>query len=141
MNGSDTDRTGLRILVVDDDAAQRQMLGAVLSAARHRVTAVGNAAAARAAVVDGCDIALVDVSLDGDDGLALAAALAGLSPGLGVIASTGHSRPARLPAGVDAWLEKPYSIGELMTTVAAVASRLQRLAVDDQDRTGRIDRP
>lgn len=131
----------IRVLVVDDDEAQRHMLAAVLRAARHEVATAATIPAAAEALAAGFDVALVDLTLGGEDGLAFATVLARRHPGVVVVASTGHSRPARLPAGIHAWLEKPYPVAELVATIAALTSRLQRLAVDDEDRAGRVDAP
>lgn len=118
--------SGVRVLVVDDERAVREMLTDVLREWACQVTAVADGAAARAAVAAGTvDVALVDQNLPDGPGAELAAHLRGQDPALGMVVMTGVDRAGTL-AGlvggpVDATALKPMDLDELRRLVAAAA--------------------
>ena len=108
---------GLRLLLLEDDEALRQMLVWELSELGYRVHPTGSCGEARAAI-DACnfDLALMDVGLPDGDGAELAVELIGANPGLRIVLCSG--RPGalargRVPSEVIACLNKPVSVGRL----------------------------
>lgn len=116
------------MLVVDDDADQREMLTAVLEHVGAVVTTATSVAEALGQVErEPPDVVISDVGLPGEDGFTLASRLRdGPSGGkdVPVIALTGYDAPqdhARaLEMGFRAHLTKPVSLDELLATLAAV---------------------
>ena len=118
------------VLVVDDDAHVRRIARRVLAHAGFEVidASSGEEAVARLAeAVARVGVAVLDVTMPGMDGVACAAALRRLRPGLPVLYSSGFSADAALVAPGDrttAYLPKPYRQRDLVDRVAAL------LAVD-----------
>ena len=111
-----------RILVVDDDAAICFALGEYLRTAGHKVVAVATARAARARLAEErFDLALVDIQLPGEDGLALLAEIHPRYPALPVVIITAHGGLERavtaMQAGAFDYVTKPLDLdrmGELL---------------------------
>lgn len=105
------------MLIVEDDADSREMLGELVSAFGHRAVAAANAAEAIAQVRDQRpDLALIDIGLPEVDGCELARLLRRVmveTPGLHtrLVALTGYSDGAMREnagaAGFDAYVVKP----------------------------------
>jgi CheY-like chemotaxis protein len=118
---------GRRVLVVENDAAAREALTALLERRGHRVTAaesgvegVEKAAALRP------DVAIVDLGLPDLDGLEVARRLrAGSSASATLVAVTGRTVDsdveAALAAGFDAHLPKPLDLERLYELIDAAA--------------------
>ncbi len=116
----------LRILVVDDEAAVREMLAEVLAAAGHQTTVVAGAEAALASTPAGrYDAALIDLGLPGPGGAALAARLRAADAALGTVVITGWGRERELadldPAHVDLTATKPLDLVRLQQLLAEAA--------------------
>ena len=115
--GSPALERSLSLLLLEDDAALRQMLEWELSDLGYRVYPVGCCEEARVALASGVfDLALMDVGLPDGDGAELAAELIRTSPELKVVLCSG--RPGNLARGrvrseVIACLTKPISVGRL----------------------------
>lgn len=116
--------TTTRVLIVDDNDLQRDVLADILASEGYAVqvaaTGAEALAAARAAPPD---VVLLDLMLPDIDGASLLAELRA-EPALAmvhVVITTGvrASSMRRLP-GVDAVLFKPFDLRELVTTVASV---------------------
>jgi DNA-binding response OmpR family regulator len=120
---------GPHIVVVDDDAAVRQLVHEYLGQHDFRVTAVeGGAellASLRAGVVD---LVLLDLRLQGEDGMQLLRHLRGESH-IPVIILTGRAEEADrvmgLELGADDYLTKPFSPRELLARIRTVLRRMQ----------------
>ena len=123
---------GVRILAVEDQPDLREMLILLLEQQGAEVTGCESAQQAYAAIVSGevFDAALFDISMPGEDGLALVQRLrrweSQEAPGhLPVIALTAHVSPEMRrqceAAGFDHYLPKPLSPGALVTTIRRVA--------------------
>lgn len=119
---------GMRILAVEDQFDLREMLTLLLELHGAQVTGCETAQQAFAAVVSGeqFDAAVFDISMPGEDGLALVSRLreweSHASPGhLPVIALTAHVSQGMqrqcVAAGFDHFLAKPVVLGTLLQTI------------------------
>ena len=128
-----------RILIVDDDAAIREMVGMALSRAGHEVLQAENTLEARRIIAaKKPDLILLDWMLPGQSGYEFARQLHDdkVSPGLPVIMLTARDQEvdkiAALEAGADDYVSKPFSISELMARIKAVLRRTAPLAGEAQ---------
>jgi two-component system OmpR family response regulator len=117
----------IRVLVVDDNDLQRDVLADVLGSEGYdvRVAASGSEAMA-AARASAPDIVVLDLMLPDTDGATVLASLRA-EPSLSamrVVITTGvrSSSVRRLP-GVDAALFKPFDLREFLSTVEALRPR------------------
>jgi len=106
------------ILVVDDDAAHRQMLETVLTAEGYHVSHAGDGQAAVDAVSQQFyDLVLLDIRMSRMDGIAALKQIKGLSPGIAIIIMTGYASVNTavdaLKSGAYDYLTKPVDIEEL----------------------------
>ena len=113
-----------RVLVVDDDAAVREAVGAMLALAGHTVSTADSADIAWRFLTgpSGFDVLVTDVAMPGETGQALATRAAQRQPDLRVVVITGFAR------GLDGWpqvqdgtwtcLAKPFRAVELLDAVA-----------------------
>lgn len=141
MNGQcrSQERTlaGVHVLVVDNDADEREMLAFVFNMHGARVTAVGSAAEALAAARNGRpDVLVSDVLLPERDGYSLVRELRTWPPPEGgripAVAVTGccqeGDRTEAIDAGFQVHLGKPVPLETLLEVVAKLA-RVSRAAV------------
>ena len=118
------------VLVVDDDRRLRELLRGYLSQNGFLVTTAADAAEARArlAVIE-FDLAVMDVMMPGEDGLALTRALRGgtVQRGLPVLLLTARGGPDDridgLEAGADDYLGKPFEPRELVLRIQSILRR------------------
>ncbi len=119
-----------RVYLVDDDAAVRESLEALLAAAGFDPVAFGSAAD----FLDGFDPSdagciLLDVRMPGMDGLALLEALGPVRQGVPVVMMTAHAdvpMAARaMRAGAADFVEKPFRQDALLDSIAAAIARPQ----------------
>jgi len=118
----------MRILVVEDDAATRDLLQRSLEDAGHEVTVVERCEDGLRWGLDGpCELAIVDVMLPDGSGLDLCRALhaGGLRAPILFLTARGEveDRIAGLDAGGDDYLRKPFAIAELRARIRALARR------------------
>ncbi|HEY6961535.1 MAG TPA: response regulator transcription factor [Gaiellaceae bacterium] len=116
------------ILVVDDDAPIRRMLDRVLSADGYRVETAPDGGAALAAVERSTpDLVVLDVAMDGVDGLAVCRRLRQRGLALPILLLTARDsvrdRVSGLDAGADDYLVKPFATDELLARVRALLRR------------------
>jgi two-component system response regulator GlrR len=122
------------ILVVDDDAALRELITLRLEANGFRVEAVdsGEAALAQLALARP-DAVLTDMQMPGMDGMALFRAIHARDPALPVIVLTAHGTipdaVAATQQGLFGYLTKPYDA----PTLVALLKRATRLASGSPD--------
>ncbi|MGE4047841.1 MAG: response regulator, partial [Acetobacteraceae bacterium] len=120
-------RSDVRVLVVDDVAANRRLAEVLLRQAGVTVEAVADGPSALAALDRAPlpDVILLDVYMPGMDGLTVARAIrarpdpARRIPLIAVTAdaSTGQIRASR-EAGMDLYLAKPFDVRDLLATIA-----------------------
>jgi len=110
----------VKVLVVDDAAANRLVLSALLKRIGHVAVTAGNAAEARQVFASETPSAvLTDLHLgDGEDGVSLAASLRRMPDGAAVriaLMSADAFLPAVADGVVDAVLEKPVLLEDLVS--------------------------
>jgi PAS domain S-box-containing protein len=126
------DLVGLRVLVVDDEADTREMVGAILKSQGAEVEAAGSAEEAVAALLKTRPHILVsDVEMPGQDGYDLIRKVRRLAPEEGgrtpAAALTAYARPEdrmrALMAGFQIHVPKPVQPAELVAVVASLSGR------------------
>ncbi|HEX5483918.1 MAG TPA: response regulator [Terriglobia bacterium] len=116
-----------KVLVVDDDKESRDLLFEVLATNGYSVSAAENAGAARALLDqdDGYRIVIADLRMPDGSGLELLKDLRGRNSKQEIILMSsfisGAERELALDLGVDALLEKPFQLSELLEIVAGLA--------------------
>jgi two-component system phosphate regulon response regulator OmpR len=128
---------------VDDEADVRDTLREYLSLQGFRVTALDGGAALRSLVeaAEGFDLAILDITMPGEDGLSLARFLRERTDvGIIMVTASGETidRIVGLEMGADDYVPKPVDLRELLARVKAVlrrtATRGQDADPDDGDR-------
>jgi CheY-like chemotaxis protein len=122
---------GVRVLVVDNEADARGLIGAILGNCGAEVIAVDSAAEAITEIQrHRPDVLVSDIAMPGEDGYSLirkVRRLGGSDPPLPAAALTAFAtttdRAQALMAGYQAHLAKPVEPSELTTVVAALAGR------------------
>jgi len=116
-----------RILLVDDDAALRELVADYLGASGFQVEGVGDGAAFRARMAErGADLVVLDLMLPGEDGLSLLKWLRSKGgPPVIIVSARGEEvdRVVGLELGADDYLAKPFGPRELLARVRAVLRR------------------
>jgi len=133
--------TSDHVLVVDDDAEIRGLLGEYLQKNGYRVTAVGDGEGMRAALEAGrVDIVVLDLMLPGDDGLTLCRNLRARSE-VPVVMLTARGeetdRIVGLEMGADDYLAKPFNPRELLARIKSVLRRTRSLPENLQPEAAR----
>lgn len=131
------------LLVVEDEAAIRELLAVSLGAAGYRVVGVADAEAAQAALQQELPaLMLLDWMLPGKSGLAFAKALraSARTRDLPIIMVTARSDEADRVAGLEAWVDdyvtKPFSPRELRARIQSVLRRRLPEAAQEPLRAG-----
>lgn len=117
------------VYLVDDDEDLREELVSGLSRLGLNVHGFDSAPSLyRAYAARPSDIVILDIGLDGEDGLSIAAHLRA-SQSVGIIMATARNslddKVDSLRKGADAYLVKPIDIRELAATVVALGERLR----------------
>ena len=133
------------ILLVDDEAAIRDMLSIALDAAGYNVLQAENAQQAHAIIIDRHpDLVLLDWMMPGTTGLELLRRLKRdeLTEKVPVIMLTAKaeedSKISGLDAGADDYIAKPFSPRELISRVKAVLRRIGREDLKDPIHVGQM---
>jgi len=132
------------ILVVDDDAAIRDLVREYLAEHDYQVS-VADSAAEMDKVLAGepVDLVILDLKLPDEDGLAIARRLRE-SLDLPIIILTGRKEEADrvmgLELGADDYVTKPFSQRELMARIKAVLRRTEQKRANRRQETVRIYR-
>src|SRR5499433_1920137 len=116
------------IVVVEDEATQRQLLVEYLSRQHFRVSGVDGGTALRRLVERELPaLVLLDIGLPGEDGFTLARWLREKSGRVGIIMVTASSdtvdRVVGLETGADDYIAKPFEPRELLARVKSVLRR------------------
>jgi two-component system KDP operon response regulator KdpE len=132
-----------RILVVDDDANLRRVVGDALKHDGHSVTAAAGGEEALAASSGApFDLVITDYAMPGMDGLALVRALRERSslPVLVLTVKSEEREKVRLlDAGADDYVVKPFGVSELLARVRALLRRISPEAPGESRRLGDLD--
>jgi len=117
----------ISILVIDDEAEVRDMLSEFLSCQGFAVVAVPNSADARQAMLEApVQLALIDVSMPGEDGLSLAQHFRRNYPVAIILVTAKDSiidRVVGLELGADDYVVKPFDPRELLARIRSVLRR------------------
>src|SRR5213595_3504049 len=117
-----------RVLVVEDDGEVRDLLAETLTQWGYDVTAAGDGAEALT-LLDGrlFDVALLDISLPGKDGLRLLEEIKGRDSAVEVVMMTGNPMVSTsvqtLKAGASDYLIKPLNLEELQPLMSQLIER------------------
>jgi CheY-like chemotaxis protein len=127
MNGPATQSDGdnRTILLVEDDAAVREVTGVLLGGLGYRVLEAAQALAALALLESerAIDLLLTDIAMPGMSGLELAAIAVRRHPALRVVLTSGDAAAAAAaPGHARAVLEKPYRFETLTRALDAALS-------------------
>jgi DNA-binding response OmpR family regulator len=120
---------GHKILIVDDDQESRDLLREVLEANGYDVSAVHNSKSARQELNGGDKFRTViaDLRMPGESGIELLRKIRSENAAHSVILmSSFMSEPERrlaLELGVDAMIEKPFRLAELLQIVSEVTGK------------------
>jgi two-component system cell cycle sensor histidine kinase/response regulator CckA len=118
--------SGVRVLVVEDDPAVRELMRRSLQRDGHAVAAVGTAADALRAF-DGArppfDVVVIDVVLPDRTGPVLARALRRRLPTVGVVYASGYGEHIDTDREPGLFLTKPYTPAELQNAVQRALPR------------------
>jgi two-component system NtrC family response regulator len=125
-----------RILCVEDDATQRDLVAGILAAEQYRVTGAASAEEALALVErQDYDLVLCDYKLPGKDGMALLGDLRQKNLDLAFVMVTAYGTIARaveaVRAGADDYLSKPFERGELLIALERTL-RARRLRTENR---------
>lgn len=128
------------VYLVDDDADYREEMVLGLSQQGLDVRGFGNAASLyRAYAAKPCEIIILDIGLDDEDGLSIVSYLRG-SQSVGIIIATARGsvddRIDGLKTGADAYLVKPIDVRELAATALALHNRLKRAGGRTEAKSG-----
>ncbi len=112
-----------RVLVVDDEAAIRDLMAKTLALAEYDVEEAPDGRAALGLIrISAFDLLITDLKMPGMDGLALIRDARRLAPTLPVIIITAYSTEASAieaaNLGVAGYLTKPFRIAKILGTVA-----------------------
>lgn len=121
--------TGTKILIVDDDQESRDLLREVLDANGYQAAAVPDGIAARKELRRdrGYRIVIADLRMPGESGLDLLRDLRGQDSRYGVVLMSSFmgevQRRVAAELSVDALLEKPFRLSELLQVVAELSGK------------------
>lgn len=123
-----TEALGADILVVDDQAAVRDVLTRILTAAGYRCRSAESVAGAKAELAQSVpDLVLCDIDMPGESGLVLVEHLHRTAVDVGVLMVTAFDEPSiaeqALDHGALGYLIKPFERNEILINVAGALRR------------------
>ena len=117
----------MRILVIDDEEEVRSVVARALNADGHAVFTASDLESARARVVEGMDLLVLDLRLPDGFGIELCRELRAQGLMVPILLLTAWSqvilRVEGLDAGADDFLAKPFAVAELRARVRALGRR------------------
>ena len=139
MTSASGQKSGVAIVLVEDDAALAHSISRILESAGYRVYAVENASDATRLMKDiQPKLILLDLNLPDADGLVFLSSLRATN-GAPVIICSGRQEQANrvlgLRLGADDFLPKPFDVDELEARVAAVLRRASPARDSRSDQT------
>lgn len=131
--------TNAKLVIVDDEIDVRETLQEYLAMQGYEVTALDGGKALRAAIEAETtfDLAILDITMPGEDGLSLARFLREQGDtGIIMVTASGETvdRIIGLEIGADDYLAKPVDLRELLARVKAVLRRRMTTAADTAER-------
>lgn len=129
---------GVKVLIVDDAAAVRGMLRALLSEEGYQVVGELASGASLAELVARAepDVVCLDYHLPGSDGIELLKGLHETRPDIAVVLITGSDEPglesAAAEAGAGGFIRKPFSPEKILRELAQVVHARRLLAAERQ---------
>jgi DNA-binding NtrC family response regulator len=130
------------VLVVDDDESFRSLVADRLARTGHRVASAPDGPRALE-LLDGVDVALIDLLMPGMDGLELLKRIRAARPDVGVVLLTGHgtvdSAVEAMKSGASDYLQKPCSLAEVEARIEKAAER-RRLSRENEQLKASIRR-
>ncbi|WP_448662102.1 response regulator [Sphingomonas sp. CJ20] len=133
----------IKVLVVDDEAAIRRLLGAGLARAGYRVFEAGTAREAMTALqIDKPDAVLLDLGLPDRDGLELVPLVKATGAAVLVISARDATdqKVTALDLGADDYVTKPFDTEEVLARIrTALRHRLSAEAEDAVVRIGDVE--
>jgi len=124
---SEERENALRVLVVDDEPAFREMIQLILEEDGHKVHLAANGIEALKTLrheTDSLGLVILDLRMPGVDGIGVLDELQDIAPDLPVLVTTGYAsaeeKEQALAKGASRVLEKPYRVAELRAAVAEV---------------------
>jgi two-component system phosphate regulon response regulator OmpR len=132
------------VAVVDDEAELREMVAEYLGRHGFRVSqADGGEALDQVMAKERIDLALLDITMPGEDGISLARRLRAQGP-ISIIMLTANGdtldRVVGLEVGADDYVVKPFDLRELLARVRAVLRRAAPAADSTSERRVRFGR-
>jgi DNA-binding NtrC family response regulator len=127
--GSDARVVGpARILIIDDEAAIRESLDALLSMEGFNVTAAADGPAGlEQLAANAFDLLLLDLALPGETGIELLPRILEMQPGLPVIMITAYGTVANvvdaIRAGAENFVQKPWDNEKLLADIRAAIGK------------------
>jgi putative two-component system response regulator len=136
---SRTEPKGARVLVVDDDPGIRAQIVSLLEETGYECAIASGAKEARRMLgADSFDLALCDVTMPGESGIALARSITAAHPGTAIVMVTASADPdladLALASGAYGYVIKPFRTADLLIAVAAALRRR------DDELGARLDR-
>jgi two-component system OmpR family response regulator len=121
-------KTGVRVLVVEDEAALAQQLAASLNAAGYAVDSASDGGRAEfLGATETYDVVVLDLGLPGMDGLTLLRRWreSGVTAPVLVLTARGtwHEKVAGIDSGADDYVTKPFQIEEVLARLRALIRR------------------
>ena len=132
-----------KVLVVEDEAAIRELIALNLRMVGFDVTEAGSAEEASQRLSIGVfDAAILDVMLPGRDGFSLCESIRRQNNSIGIIILSAKGQEQDkirgLSIGADDYMTKPFSVSELLARVEALCRRVGRSAPEAPEEVSRI---
>jgi DNA-binding NtrC family response regulator len=134
------------VLIVDDEASQRELMNAVLEGeGYHCVLARNGSEGLEAVTTAPPDLVLLDVRMDGIDGLETLARIRAVLPNLPVVMVTAHGDVTMaveaMKRGASDFVQKPVDINRLRDLVHALVEERSDAGTPDDEANAEVNEP